>query len=135
MGNRNKILEYYYSLINEKQELLTWSDDILINYEKELLGFPLSKHPLDGFDVPPIELLPEGEIQTVGIITSVKKILDKNSNEMAFVMFENKANTFEGIIFAYIYQQYSQLIVDNSKVIIKGKKDGKKVLVNELRCL
>ncbi|HXH26289.1 MAG TPA: DNA polymerase III subunit alpha, partial [Candidatus Acidoferrum sp.] len=128
-----------------QQEMLQW--------ERELLGLYLSSHPLDAYDEYLGEqsldltlLKPEHDgipVTVGGIITAIRVIATKNGDKMAFVKIENKTGEIELIIFPKTYQDVQTLLVQDKIITASGKlnakdRDGKetqelKVLADAIR--
>jgi DNA polymerase III subunit alpha len=113
-----------------------FSEHELLAFEKELLGFYLSSHPMESIHAKLIEtgVLPIGEItqesigQTLyiaGIISSVKKIVTKSGSQMAFVEIEDTTGTIEMVVFPKVYERNVQHIKPDTLLKIKGKVDEK----------
>lgn len=117
-------------------------EDFSINeklvFEKEFLGLYLSSHPqmdnllaIKSVITHEIDLLTEekegAKVQVGGIIESIKRIFTKkNNSEMAFLTIGNeKAISIECIIFPRVYEQYKDLLIKDSVIIIKGHVDTK----------
>lgn len=128
--NRNLLLADF-----TKEQQMTYSKEIEQMYEKSLLGFSLTTHPMQNYPSMPFDTFKDGKISIPGMITGIKVIKDKKGNDMSFIKFENALDEFEGIMFSFVYAHCSHLLVDNVKVMVTGKKEGKKILVDELRCL
>lgn len=128
------------------------SETELLAFEKELLGFYLTAHPLERAmskikDVSGLtkitEISPErvgDRIQVVGAVGTVKKIVTKNGgNEMAFVRLEDVTGNMEIVIFPKIYAKSSALWFRDAVVMVSGKVDQKDdrmvLLVDEVRAL
>lgn len=109
------------------------SDDELITYEKEVIGFLISRNPLAKY----AKLISEkatkriGEISKddigkthilVGVI-SHKKIIKtkKDGSEMAFITLYDETGALEVIVFPKSYMKFSGMIALNQAIIIKGK--------------
>lgn len=124
----------------------------LLGFEKELLGFYLTAHPLektlenmgDKESMTPLSSVTEervGErIQVVGLVTQVKKIVTKSSgSEMAFVRLEDLTGNIEVVIFPKMYARSVRLWVRDNAVIITGKVDQKDdrlvILADDVRAL
>ncbi len=109
----------------------------LLLFEKELLGFYLTMHPLEPYRAKLAtmsftnisEVLPTrvGERVTIGgIITAVKKITTKASNqEMAFVKLEDITGTVEIVVFPKTYAKTVEYWVLDTVVSVSGKIDEK----------
>jgi DNA polymerase-3 subunit alpha len=129
--NRNLLLKKHTG-----EDQLTWCKEIAQRYERELLGMSLTSHPMEDFECAPLKDLEDNTVISVpGMLTAIRVIKDRNSNDMAFAKFENAIDEFEGVIFSFSYGKYKDMIVNNMKYIITGKKEGNKILVNELRCI
>jgi DNA polymerase-3 subunit alpha len=110
----------------------------LLGFEKELLGFYLTAHPLektlksmgDTEAMTPISHISEervgDRIQIVGLIAQVKKIVTKSSgSEMAFIRLEDLTGNIEVVIFPKMYARSARIWVRDACVIITGKVDQK----------
>lgn len=138
-----------FSLFGEEEEEETDEYGILdsgsdftpqekLMFEKELLGFFLTGHPmfhamenLERSVTHTIEELRETQtartIKTGGMICSVKKIFTKKSNaEMAFVTIEDQVGRqMECVVFPKTFEQFHQMLNNDSIVLINGKLDFK----------
>lgn len=109
----------------------------LLGFEKELLGFYLTTHPLEPhrklFERQSFTAISDithervGErVQLAGIVVSVKKIFTKaNNHEMAFVKLEDLTGTIEVVVFPKIYGRSAGLWHADSLVKLSGKIDEK----------
>ncbi len=128
----NKTSEYKISLNQsapaKEEEKLAW--------EKELLGFYVSEHPLKKYEkffkekkVNPIKSIIDrsaksgiaGSYRIAGIITSVKKITTKNKKIMAFARIEDLSDTLEVVVFSEVLDRKSEIWENQNIVIIQGK--------------
>ncbi len=116
--------------------------------EKAMLGFYISGHPLDKFrdelhsfttgKIADIKLMADGREVTIGgIITSVKKMLDKKGNMMAFVGMEDFSGDSELICFSDCFKNSKQYIEIDQIVLVTGRvstREGEapKILATEL---
>jgi len=121
----------------EKIELLAW--------EKELLGLYISAHPYDDIVKKVGQyLLPLNQLQSQvensfvkcgGLITSVKTIITKKGDNMAFVGLDDKNGKAEVIVFPSAYNQFGKSLVEDKLVLVSAKvsrRDGEeaKLLAN-----
>jgi DNA polymerase-3 subunit alpha len=109
----------------------------LLTYEKELLGFYLTAHPLESHRpvLEKLNLTPVAEINSNkvgqritigGIIVETKKIMTKASNsEMAFVKLEDLSGTIEVVVFPKTYAKTANLLKNDTIISISGKVDEK----------
>ena len=106
----------------------------LLAFEKELLGFYLTDHPLSSF----LSILEEevsyqiaelGEVEgkavTIGgIITNLRKITTKKAgSEMAFVTIEDKTGKIDLVVFPTIFQETRHLWVKDQVVLVSGRAE------------
>ena len=122
-------------------------------WERELLGLYLSQHPLSLYEnilseqtVPLSELnqaMDGLSVQVGGIISSVREIMTKNGQKMAFVKIEDLNGEIELILFPTSYQQTLGLWDVDRVILARGKiaakdRDGRlgdelKVMVDDAR--
>ena len=113
------------------------SQSELLAFEKELLGFYLTTHPLEPHrktlaaltltSISDITSTRVGERVSVGgIVVGVKKIMTKAGNhEMAFVKVEDLTGTIEIVVFPKVYARTADLWRMDQIVTISGKIDEK----------
>ena len=110
--------------------------------EKELLGVYVSGHPLDQFESEmkkgervsigyiktAVEQKKEidvvrmkGKVVTVGMIESVRELLTKKGDRMAFIALGDKTDMIEMVAFPETYQTYRDILTPGTCVAIKGK--------------
>ncbi len=109
----------------------------LLLFEKELLGFYLTMHPLEPYKakLATMQLTPLSEVTPVrvgervtvgGIIAAVKKITTKASNqEMAFVRLEDMTGSVEIVVFPKTYAKTYEAWIVDAVVSVSGKIDEK----------
>jgi DNA polymerase-3 subunit alpha len=116
--------------------------------EKAMLGFYISGHPLDKYrdelgcfttaSTARLKLLPDGREVTVGgIITSLKKMLDKKQNMMAFATLEDFSGGVELVLFSTCYEKGKDYIDIDKMVLVEGRintREGEaaKIIANEV---
>jgi DNA polymerase-3 subunit alpha len=109
-------------------------------WEKDLLGVYVSGHPLDEYEAD-IEKRPKlheikravvnkeemavlrykGELVTVGMIGTVRELLTKKGDRMAFVALVDKKDMLEMVIFPKTYIEVKDLLVPGTCIVVKGK--------------
>ena len=103
-----------------------------LKLEKEHLGFYVSEHPLRSMHkaaqiLSPIELIQLEEqksrtkISAIAILTSVKKIITKKGDPMAFIQLEDVSGQAEGVVFPSVYEQVEKVLIEDERLIIWGK--------------
>jgi DNA polymerase-3 subunit alpha len=134
-------------LAEKKEE---WPGNKLLAYEKEVLGFYFSGHPLkayvreiEKYSTHTISQLHEQEningdsISVGGIITHIKRITTRKNELMAVCILEDLEGKIEVVIFPRNYNDgiIRYLKIDEI-VIVKGKVDGReersKILADEI---
>jgi DNA polymerase-3 subunit alpha len=102
-----------------------------LRLEKEYIGFYISDHPLKAINqaaqiLSPISLnaLPQQKakqkLSAVVMLNSVRKIITKNGDPMAFVQMEDITGEAEGTIFPSTYAELEPLLVEGKQLIIWG---------------
>lgn len=109
----------------------------LLAYEKELLGFYLTEHPLvrritklrDLGTSPLGDITSErvgDKVRVGGIVTAVKRITTKSSNqEMAFVKLDDMSGIVEIVVFPKVYARSFAVWQQDSVVWVTGRVDEK----------
>ncbi len=106
-------------------------------WEKQLLGLYITDHPLQAHrqqlerEAVPIAQLKDQpnrkKLRVGGLISSVKQIMTRNNQRMAFVRLEDATGTIEIVVFPKIFQMTDGLWIEDRIVIIEGQlsnKDG-----------
>ncbi len=127
-----------FSLIEETEpvqlkECSPWGKMAYLAYEKEVLGFYLSDHPLRGLefigDVLGASTLvsltqsdePRNGVKVVGIIAQFREILTKKGTRMAFATLEDLTGSMELVIFPDLYALVEGEIRSESPLVVEGK--------------
>lgn len=125
---------------NEKiaSEMEEFTRSELLAFERELLGFYLTEHPLERLihEIPQYvthkisEVISEdtgaGRIRVCGIVTTLKKFLTKrNQSEMAFFRLEDQTADIECIVFPKVFSSCKGILFKDQVIIVEGKIDNK----------
>lgn len=124
-------------LVDVLPEANELSQSQLLAFEKELLGFYLTMHPLEPYrkmladlalttisDINPTRV--SERVTIGGIVVGVKKIMTKASNqEMAFVKLEDLTGIMEVVVFPKMFARTVDLWDMDEIVTISGKIDEK----------
>ncbi len=127
-----------------------YSKEMLLSFEKEVLGVYISGHPLEEWEelwkkgitnTTADFMLKEEDGETVvkdnmsvtigGMIADKKIKYTKNDKIMAFLTLEDLLGSVEVIVFPKDYEKYHEKLTEDNKVFIKGRvsleedKDGK----------
>lgn len=125
-----------------------WPEPQLLAFEKDMLGFYVSGHPLaryarqlKRFASSSINELhkhkDEDEVKIVGLIAKVKHTITRAKQEkMAILKLEDLDGSVELLVFPRAFQKVSRYIQPNSVVLVRGtlnlKEETPKILVNDL---
>ena len=114
--------------------LAEWDQAQRLKYERELTGFYISAHPLTRYEATLSALsttttvglkeCPDGgEVKICGIIATVKSMLTKKGDRMAYLTVEDLQGTTEVIVFPDLFKTAGELIVPERIVRITGTID------------
>lgn len=105
-----------------------------IDWERQLLGFYVSGHPLDRFKnemkqcVPLSELEGEGRVTldgkliTVGgIINHVKGMVTKKGAPMGYITLEDFTGEIEVVVFPSAWEKYRELLRNDAAILLSGR--------------
>jgi DNA polymerase-3 subunit alpha len=137
IGYKSAHLKLKDAPVADRMAKLTW--------EKELLGFYLSEHPLDihaekieaekAVTVSGLAGKPSRELKVAGVVSSVKKIIAKNGKAMAFARLEDKTANVELVVFGDVYEKNPAMWTTNAVVLVSAKpqtRDGElKLIAND----
>lgn len=120
-------------LVLEQVEAATSSAKL--GWEKQLLGLYISDHPfrevqdtIKDFTTTLQEVRVHKErtpLATGGVITSVKKIITKSGEPMAFARLEDSTAEIELLVFPRMYQEHGHLWQPDRMVVVSGKLSDK----------
>jgi len=116
----------------DPQEKLRW--------EKELLGFYVSEHPLKFLmqvnqdpDVVTIEQLADkkGKVSVIVMLSAIKLVVTKKGDPMAILQLEDLTHQIKAVVFPKAYEQVKPYLVENAILQISGKieKDGEEIQI------
>ncbi len=145
------------SLFGEKSDAATkepeipdvdeWAENDRLKWEKDVLNFYVSGHPLNEYrpflnSLVTLNFGDKGsnmigqEVRVAGIVNHVRKKLDKKNNTIAFVMLEDLKGKAECIFWSKTYAKFSNYLYDDAVIMCLGKSemgnDMIKVVVDEV---
>lgn len=133
------IFEDPFLLGTEKKEIELpqieeWPKQQLLQFEKDLLGFYITGHPLNKYQnfirklrIPKIKELPElnsssREITLTGLIEKIKLTTTRKTKElMAILRIEDETAFLEVFVFPRLYQEISSYLKKGNIILVKGK--------------
>lgn len=130
-----------------------YSKELLLEFEKEVLGIYVSGHPLEEYesvwrknitattadfvwnDETFSIAAPDGKSVVVGGMIADKKIkYTKNDKVMAFLTLEDLLGSIEVVVFPRDYEKNAQKLVADQKVFIKGRVSSEEERDGKLIC-
>jgi DNA polymerase-3 subunit alpha len=136
--------------VAEAAAILEWDDDQRLAFEKEVLGFYVSGHPLARFKalVESLGITPSSELATraagsrvllFGQVASLREIPTKSGNRMAFATIEDTDGTVDITIFPESFKAAAAHLRSRDALLVRGRVDdtdkGRVVLAEEVRLL
>ncbi|PYM06952.1 MAG: DNA polymerase III subunit alpha [Candidatus Rokuibacteriota bacterium] len=127
-----------------------WDGDQLLAYEKEVLGFYISGHPLARYRsmIERLGLTSTGDLPArttgsrvtlLGQVAAMKEIPTKSGDRMAFVTFEDMDGTIELTVFPAPFRAAAALLRSREPILVRGRVDdtdkGRVILAEEIRPL
>jgi len=148
----------FFSNFNEQNDFKTseikvpdipeWAERQLLGYEKEMLGFYITAHPLAkykdtlaGYVKHTINQLAgledNRQITVAGIINSIKKTVTRKSGEkMAILNLEDLESACEVLVFPSVFTKFGQFLKEDEIIFVKGrlslKEDSPKIVAEEV---
>src|SRR5213082_1752526 len=127
--------EETHAATTRKRIVTPWSDHEKLSYEKELLGFYVSGHPLDAY----ADLLATKNYQTIGslgdledraqfriagaIVQVEKKFTRREGKPFAVMWIEDRTGALEVVVWNEVYVAVSEILVPGRVVEIRGTID------------
>jgi DNA polymerase-3 subunit alpha len=111
-----------------------WSSQELLSYEKEMLGFYITSHPLSRF-VDKLKSVTDTDSETIvgrkdgdtvsmaGVVSGIRETLTKKKEAMAYITLEDMKGSVSVIVFSELYRSSSSILKGDEPVIVKGRAD------------
>lgn len=133
---------------------IEWPRSARLAYEKEVLGFYLSDHPLSGLEfvsrfvgAQSVEVLHTHEprlkkgteVKLLGVLSAKKEIITKKGTRMAFAQLEDKTAGLELVVFPDTFAKFEFQLNSEEPVLVTGQyepsEQGGKLLVSSVEAL
>ena len=140
-----------FSFSEEKEEVHLahnedWSTLERLKFEKKVIGFYLSEHPLDHFKlytrllpsctISQVKSNPQERVQVWGIIDALKEVVTRKGSLMGFAQLEDHTGFLNLIIFSKIYLDIEKMLKTDEPVYIEGSMNsGGRCIVEKVRPL
>jgi DNA polymerase-3 subunit alpha len=127
-----------------------WPDDQRLAYEKEVLGFYVSGHPLAQYTsvIESLGVTTSADLATrshgarvtlLGHVAALKETATKSGNRMAFVTLEDMAGTVEVTVFPEPFKAAAPYLRSREPLVVRGRVDdgdkGRVILAEDVRLL
>jgi len=117
--------------LKKSSDVPAWSEQERLAFEKESLGFYLTGHPLAEYEklvsyytkdnIKTLYTLKnKREVRFAAVVSSVREIMTRRGEKMAFVMLEDLTGTVEAIVFSDLYTKTSSLIKSDQPIFFIG---------------
>lgn len=131
-------LSMWMSITDERDESYPEIDEFpenqLIAFEKETIGFYISRHPLSRYqeeikkytdeDTSTLSRLKNGaEVKIAGLVSSLKEIVTKKGDRMAFLTLEDMKGFVEVILFPEVYKAALRYLRGGDPILVQGILD------------
>jgi DNA polymerase-3 subunit alpha len=131
-------------------EIDEFPENQLIVFEKETIGFYISRHPLSRYqeeikaltdqDTSTLSKLKNGEeVKICGLVSSLKEIVTKKGDRMAFLSLEDMKGFVEVILFPEIFKASLPSLRGGDPLLVRGtldlSEDHTKIKALEIRSL
>lgn len=131
----------------ELPEMNEWPEAQLLSFEKEMLGFYVTGHPLDRYEktlrtytstsaIDLIHLREQAEVSIGGIIIRAKEVTTKKGKRMAFVSLEDLEGVVEVVVFPDVFSKSAKYVKPDSVVFVKGRvtlrEKAPKIIASEI---
>ncbi|MGO9122398.1 MAG: DNA polymerase III subunit alpha [Desulfomonilaceae bacterium] len=118
-------------------EVSEWDELMTLSFEKELMGFYITGHPLMNYEeiikkytnatcAGLADLPSSSQVRLAGLVKRIKEINTKKGDRMAFVSFEDLTGVTEVTFFSELYIQSLDLLNSSEPLILSGLREGDK---------
>ncbi len=113
-------------------DIAAWSDKEQLTYEREVLGFYLSSHPLQRYNnelkrcttsstAELVNCESDSQVRIGGLLTSVRSKRTKNGKIMAFAVLEDLSGSVEVTLFEETFTKAKDFIDNDDPLILEGR--------------
>lgn len=118
--------------IKISKDMMFKSEDSLQNIESVIYEVPITSNPVQYFEPFIFEEIRNGEVcKLQAIVRKVKKIKDKNGNNMAFLTLETTSGYLDSTIFSNVYKSNTKYMKNNKVITIEAKKDRDALILQQ----
>ena len=140
--------ETFKNTFQDVPDIPEWQESQLLTYEKELLGYYITSHPLSRYEkiirtystctIDKLSTRRDGEeILVGGMMNKVRLTVTKSKGQkMAIVTFEDLSGPCDVLVFPRTYEKVAALVATDAIVFIKGtanlKDETPKIIANDI---
>ncbi|HHY76845.1 MAG TPA: DNA polymerase III subunit alpha [Firmicutes bacterium] len=120
--------------------------EVRLSWERELLGMYLSGHPLAKYadflkkhatPIAELESSHDGsDVSIGGRISTIKRVITKAGDEMAFITVEDDFDSIEVIVFPKLFARAKEIVTKDSVVLVRGRleeqEETRRILARDL---
>jgi len=115
-------------------DLPEWDARVLLNFEKEAIGFFITGHPLGRYvadmkrfataETAALAEMPDkSEVRICGIVAGLKESITKKGDRMGFVTLEDLTGSVEVIVFPDVYGKAVEQLKSELPLVVSGSLD------------
>jgi len=118
----------------ELPDIDDWTEKTRLAYEKDVLGFYMSGHPLRQFEdllstvattrVDQLEEKNREEVKVGGIITGMRRIRTRSGKAMAVFTLEDDTGTVETVVFPDAFNEAMRNLDNDEAVLVTGRAEN-----------
>jgi DNA polymerase-3 subunit alpha len=128
------LIDHSRELKEDYPDIDEFSENQLIAFEKETIGFYISRHPLAHYqeeikkhtdlDTSTLPKLQNGaEVKICGLVSGLKEIVTKKGDRMAFLTLEDMKGFVEVILFPEVFKAALPCLRGGDPLLVKGTLD------------
>lgn len=132
---------------SEIPDIPEWPENQLLSYEREMLGFYVTSHPLAKYSKilktytsasssSLGQLKDQEEVTLGGLVQAVKEIMTKRGDKMCFVTLEDLDGSSEVVVFSDLFKKSTEVLAKDTAVFVRGRlnlrEDVPKVIASEI---
>jgi DNA polymerase III subunit alpha len=126
--------------LNNLPDVVEVSQREMLNWEKELLGFYVTSHPIDAamaliptnhnlvdsYEVKESSAaLQDKQVRMVGLVAGMRKIITRNNDIMCVLQLEDRQGILDVVLFPRTWDKYQDKIQEGAIIMVSGKADAK----------
>jgi DNA polymerase III subunit alpha len=132
---------------NRLPDIPEWDEKYRLTCEKEAIGFFITGHPLDRYVADMkrfsnadtfsiLEMREKSEVKICGVSTSLKEIMTKKGDRMAFISLEDLTGCVEVVVFSDVYAKCSEWLKSDDPIHVTGTVEqgekGAKIMASDI---